>query len=765
MCHLSQVVLGHPRLFPTWCVGASSVPGLRCPICPRTTWDIQGCSQHGVWEHHQFQVRDVRSVPGQPGTSKVVPNMVCGSIISPRSEMSHLSQDNLGLPKLFMTWCVGASSVPGARCPICPRTTWDIQGCSRHGVWEHHQSQVQDVPSVPGQSGTSKVVPNMVCGSIISPRSKMSHLSQDNLGHPRLFPTWCVGASSVPGPRCPICLRLSWDIQGCSRHGVWEHHQSQVQDVPSVPGQPGTSKVVPNMVCGSIISPRSEMSHLSQVVLGHPRLFPTWCVGASSVPGPRCPICPRTTWDIRGCSQHGVWEHHQSQVRDVPSVPGQPGTSEVVPEMVCGSIISPRSEMSHLSQDNLGHPRLFPTWCVGASSVPGPRCPICPRTTWDIRGCSQDGVWEHHQSQVRDVPSVPGQPGTSKVVPDMVCGSIISPRSEMSHLSQVVLGHPRLFPTWCVGASSVPGPRCPICPRTTWDIQGCSQHGVWEHHQSQVRDVPSVSGCPGTSKVVPNMVCGSIISPRSKMSHLSQDNLGHPRLFPTWCVGASSVPGPRCPICPRTTWDIQGCSQHGVWEHHQSQVRDVPSVPGQPGTSKVVPNMVCGSIISPRSEMSHLSQDNLGHPRLFPTWCVGASSVPGPRCPICPRTTWDIRGCSQHGVWEHHQSQVQDVPSVPGQPGTSEVVPKMVCGSIISPRSEMSHLSQDNLGHPRLFPRWCVGASSVPGPRCPICPRTTWDIQGCSRHGVWEHHQSQVRDVPSVPGQPGGFQGCSRDGV
>ena len=506
----------------------------------------------------------------------------------------------------------------------------------------------------------------------------MSHLSQDNLGHPRLFPTWCVGASSVPGPRCPICPRTTWDIQGCSRDGVWEHHQSQVRDVPSVPGQPGTSKVVPDMVCGSIISPRSEMSHLSQVVLGHPRLFPTWCVGASSVPGPRCPICPRTTWDIQGCSQHGVWEHHQSQVQDVPSVPGQPGTSKVVPNMVCGSIISPRSEMSHLSQDNLGHPGFY-----------------------------RDGVWEHHQSQVQDVPSVPGQPGTSKVVPEMVCGSIISPRSEMSHLSQDNLGHPRLFPRWCVGASSVPGPRCPICPRTTWDFQSCSRHGVWEHHQSQVRDVPSVSGCPRTSKVVPEMVCGSIISPRSEMSHLSQDNLGHPRLFPTWCVGASSVPGPRCPICPRTTWDIQ-----------------------------VVPEMVCGSIISPRSEMSHLSQDNLGLPKLFPTWCVGASSVPGPRCPICPRTTWDIRGCSQHGVWEHHQSQVQDVPSVSGQPGTSEVVPEMVCGSIISPRSEMSHLSQDNLGHPRLFPTWCVGASSVPGPRCPICLRTTWDIQGCSQHGV-----------------------------
>ena len=298
------------------------------------------------------------------------------------------------------------------------------------------------------------------------------------------------------------------------------------------------------------------MSHLSQDNLGHPRLFPTWCVGASSVPGPRCPICPSTTWDIRGCSRDGVWEHHQSQVRDVPSVPGQPGTSEVV---------------------------------VGASSVPGPRCPICPRTTWDIR----HGVWEHHQSQVQDVPSVPGQPGTSKVVPDMVCGSIISPRSEMSHLSQDNLGHPRLFPRWCVGV--------------------------------QVRDVPSVLGCPG-------------------------------RLFPTWCVGASSVPGQRCPICPRTTWDIQGCSRHGVWEHHQSQVRDVPSISGCP--SKVVPDMVCGSIISPRSEMSHLSQDNLGH-----------------------------------GVWEHHQSQLRDVPSVPGQPGTSKVVPDMVCESIISSRSEMSHLS------------------------------------------------------------------------
>ena len=126
----------------------------------------------------------------------------------------------------------------------------------------------------------------------------------------------------------------------------------------------------------------------------------------------------------------------------------------------------------------------------------------------------------------------------------------------MSHLSQVVLGHPRLFPTWCVGASSVPGLRCPICPRTTWDFQSCSRDGVWEHHQSQVRDVPSVPGCPGTSKVVPDMVCGSIISPRSKMSHLSQDNQGHPRLFPTWCVGASSVPGLRCPICPRTTWGL-----------------------------------------------------------------------------------------------------------------------------------------------------------------------------------------------------------------
>ena len=54
---------------------------------------------------------------------------------------------------------------------------------------------------------------------------------------------------------------------------------------------------------------------------------------------------------------------------------------------------------------------------------------------------------------------------------------------------------------------------------------------------------------------------------------------------------------------------------------------------------------------------------------------------------------------------------------------------------------------ENNLGYPRLFPTWCT---SFPGPRCPICPRTTWDFQGCSRHGVWEHHQSQVRDVPSA---------------
>ena len=691
-----------------------------------------------MWEHHQSQVRDVPSVSGQPGTSQVVPDMVCEYHQSQvRDVPSVPGQPGISEVVPNMVW--GASSVPGLRCPICPRTTWDIQGCSRHGVWEHHQSQVRDVPSVPGQPGTSEVVPNRVCG-----------------------------ASSVPGLRCPICPRTTWDIRGCSQHGVWEHHQSQVRDVPSVSGQPGTSQVVPDMVCEY---------HQSQVrdvpsVPGQPgisEVVPNMVWGASSVPGLRCPICPRTTWDIQGCSRHGVWEHHQSQVRDVPSVPGQPGTSEVVPNRVCG-----------------------------ASSVPGLRCPICPRTTWDIRGCSQHGVWEHHQSQVRDVPSVSGQPGTSQVVPDMVCEY---------HQSQVrdvpsVPGQPgisEVVPNMVWGASSVPGLRCPICPRTTWDIQGCSRHGVWEHHQSQVRDVPSVPGQPGTSEVVPNRVCEY---------HQSQVR------------DVPSVPGPRCPICPRTTWDIQGCSRHGVWEHHQSQVQDVPSVPGQPGISEVVPDMVCGSIISPRSEMSHLSQDNLGHPRLFPTWCVGASSVPGPRCPICPRTTWDIQGCSRHGVWEHHQSQVRDVPSISGCPGISEVVPNMVCeyhqsqvrdvpsisgcpgisevvpnmvcGSIISPRSEMSllsqdnlghprlfptwcvsiisprfemsHLSQDNLGHPRLFPTWCVsiisprsemshlsqvvlgyprlfptwcvGASSVPGPRCPICLRTTWDIQGCSRHGV-----------------------------
>ena len=43
-----------------------------------------------------------------------------------------------------------------------------------------------------------------------------------------------------------------------------------------------------------------------------------------------------------------------------------------------------------------------------------------------------------------------GQPGTSKVAPDMVYETIISPRSEMSD----------------------------ICPRTTRDIQACSQHGL-----------------------------------------------------------------------------------------------------------------------------------------------------------------------------------------------------------------------------------------------------------------------------------------------
>ena len=85
--------------------------------------------------------------------------------------------------------------------------------------------------------------------------------------------------------------------------------------------------------------------------------------------------------------------------------------------------------------------------------------------------------------------------------------------------------------------------------RTNWDIQGCS-----------------------------DMVHESIITSRS-----------------------------RSPICPWTTWDIQGCSQHCLWEHHQSQVRDVPSVLGQPWTSKLVSNVVYETIVSPRFEMSHLS--------------------------------------------------------------------------------------------------------------------------------------------------------------
>ena len=76
---------------------------------------------------------------------------------------------------------------------------------------------------------------------------------------------------------------------------------------------------------------------------------------------------------------------------------------------------------------------------------------------------SERVIWECHHNYVKvilkttpdieDIWSCPWysleQPGASKVVPDMAYEGIVSPR-----------------------------PRSPICPRTTLDIQGCSQHGL-----------------------------------------------------------------------------------------------------------------------------------------------------------------------------------------------------------------------------------------------------------------------------------------------
>jgi len=64
-----------------------------------------------------------------------------------------------------MSWDVprlpGMSPQGSLMCPTCLRKTMDIPGCPWHGVW-HHNSKVQDVPSVSGQLWTSQVVPGMV---------------------------------------------------------------------------------------------------------------------------------------------------------------------------------------------------------------------------------------------------------------------------------------------------------------------------------------------------------------------------------------------------------------------------------------------------------------------------------------------------------------------------------------------------------------------------------------------------------------------------
>ena len=121
------------------------------------------------------------------------------------------------------------------------------------------------------------------------------------------------------------------DIAGCPRRARDKHGHPRLSQtcscVPPVPGQPWTSQVVPGM--------------------------------------PMCPTCPKTTMDIPGCPWHAPW---------TPP--------------------SPRSKMSHLSQDSCGHPRLSLVCSMGTT-----------------------------KSQVQDVPSVPGQLWTSQVVPGMVYGT------------------------------------------------------------------------------------------------------------------------------------------------------------------------------------------------------------------------------------------------------------------------------------------------------------------------------------------------------
>ena len=229
--------------------------------------------------------------------------------------------------------------------------------------------------------------------------------------------------------------------------------------------------------------------------------------------------------------------------------------------------------MSHLSQDNHGYPRLSQA-CLCVSPVPGQTwtsqvvpdmlmCPTCPRTTMDIPGCPMRAQDKH------------GHPRLSQTV---------------SHLSQDKNGHPRLSLA-CSGVPPVPRQpwtsqvvpgmlMCPTCPKTTMDIQGCPWYAPWTP--------PSL---------------------RSKTSHLSQDNCGHPRLSLVCSMGTT-----------------------------KSQVQVVPSVPGQLWTSQVVPGMVYGTTKS-QVQVVPSVPGQLGASQVVPSMLLGHHQVPGPSCPICPRAT------------------------------------------------------------------------------------------------------------------------------
>ena len=505
---------------------------------------------------------------------------------------------------------------------------------------------------------------------------------------------------------------------------------------------PWTSRDLP------LVSAETQAPTLSGGSLGHPKILP-WC------PLTHSPPCyPEDPLDIPGSSLGVPSDTGLHTVQRIPC------TSQDPP------LVSRYTQVSTLSGESLGHPRILP-WCPlthrpprsleDPLNIPGSSLGVPSHTGLHavrrIPWTSQDPplVSPHTQASTLSRGSL-GHPGIFPWFPSHTAPQavqripwtsrdlpLVSPHIQPPILSGGSLGHPGILP-WCPLTHSPP---CYL--EDPLDIPGSSL-GVPSH-----TGLHTVQRIPWTSQDPP------LVSPQTQASTLSRGSLGHPRILP-WCPLTHSPP-----CCPEDPLDIPGSSLGVPSDTAPHCPEDPLYIPGSslgvpshtglhavrriPWTSQDPP------LVSPHTQASTLSKGSLGHPGIFPWFPLTYSPPCCPEDPLdilgsslgfpshtaphavrrIPWTSWDPPLVSPHTQAPCYPEDPLDIPGsslgVPSDTGlhtvrripwTSQDPP------LVSPHTRAPLLSRGSLGHPGILP-WCPLRH-----RPPRCLEDPLDIPGSS---------------------------------